>query len=709
MSARLTVLAVLSLLLAAPAWAGNNTYCVGARGECSSAAVVAKHSRWHAHTMVTDGKHCYECFDEVDNTCASNFLRNHPGWSTAGLARCAVLGMAPQDEGVVFHVIGGREIQPPRPKKPPPKKKVTLSGEVYRRSPGPYAVGDTVTFDVRVTAGGKETRPFSGGQLVVTNAAGQEIARVPVRVKGGSATTASAGIKVPAGDIVVRFEPADPSVRSTEQLAGLHTPGMALTVGSCPFRAGLGSTASVVIVGETLEVSGPVTAHTGGPAKASDLTGARVEILLQLDGGLEARFPGRIEGSTIKGTIKAPDIDGSAVTGTISVVGAGAPVICPGPPKPVTVSRAPFTLTATAPAQCWTGQECAATFTVGIGSGPGATRARELLSEPELEVIAKVGGDRVSFDGTAAGGTITVRTTPADEGRVTFSLELRTRSETAQADVQSDVAEAITLRLPEEMDLGSVSGGEVADTCVPLDFSASNGAMGARFAVALADPCADCEAELVSVAGGTVYQLPLDDLVIGKDEILQICLRVGRCPTGDDGGEQIVVVTPLEPQFAGQVKRVRIRYTVAGKSSFACWSSALYSVLGVLGLIVFLYGFRRPIPFPPGATILAANDIKKLSRAAPMLLEAQPYGKPGWYRDARVYVDGGGGATRRRGEALFLLVPAGGGVGIVGDGVQRRGRRSRTMEPVELAPGEDAVVMQRGREYQVGNLVLALG
>ena len=695
---------ILTVLAAAPAHAGNNTYCVGARGECSAEPIKKKHGKWHFHTFVTDGKHCYECYDEVDNTCETNFLANHNGWSTSGLGRCLAIGMAPKDEGVKFHVIGGREVTRPRPKKPPPKIPLTLKGFFQPRSPGPYAVGDRVEFDVWVE-NGPERRTFSGGHLVLETYDGKLLEKVPVRVKGGSTKKARVAVEMPAGNVSVRFVPTDPEVRSNERLTGVDSPTNGFVVGSCVHRTRVDGPAAVLLVGETLDVTGTVKAASGKPLPAD----ASFTFVLKLDDGLVARFPGTRDGDTVRATVRAPDIDRAAVPGTLSLVATGANTICTGPSRSVTVSRAPFTVSGAAPDQCWTGQECAATFTVGVGSGPGADRARALLAEPELEVIAKVGPDRVAFDGTPAGGTLTLRTTPAREGRVTFSLELRSKGESVQAEVFSDVAEAITLALPEDLDLGAISGGEVGDTCVPLDFSGSNGAVGARFSVSVVDPCADCEAELVSVADGAVYALPLDELTVGKDQILQVCLRVGRCPTGEAGAEQTLLVQPLEARFAGQEKRVRVRYQVAGKGSFACWGWVLYWVGGALLLLFVWYGFRRPVGFPPGASILVASDSKKLRRAAKMLLEEQPGGRKGWYRSARVHVDPGGAATRRSSQALFTLVPHAGGVGIVASGVLAQNKRTRKMEPVEPLPGDRAIALKRGRDYEVGGRVLKLG
>lgn len=709
----LRVFLVLTSLVVASANAqagNNNTYCVGARGECDTAAVNRQHDKWHFHTPVTDGKACYECYDEVDSTCETTFLRSHPDWSTISRSRCRAIGLAPQSEGVVFHVIGGRETVAAKPKKPPRKKKVTLTTEVYRKSPGPYAVGDEVTFHVMVRNSAKDVRAFSGGEIVIRDPQGNELLRAPVRVKGGSAKTASVTVKVPAGELDVQFEANDPTLRSDEVLAGFAPNTMGLIVGSCRYRGALTGPPALVLIGETLDVVGSVQAHSGGPARASELAGARLELLLQLDGGLEARFPAVLADDRITGTIKAPDIDPTSVKGVVSVVSEGEPVICPGASLAVTISKAPFALTGTAPETCWTDLECAATFTVGVGTGPAAAKARELLSQPELEVIAKIGGDRVPFEGTPAGGTITLRTTPGTEGRVTFSVELLSRGESTAAQAQSDVAEAIRVQLPEEVNLGAIGGGDLASTCQPLDFSGSNGAMGAVFSVELADPCPDCEARLVTLANGLQEDLPLRKIIIGKDQVLPICLVVGRCPTGEAGGEQTLLIKPLEARFAGQETRVRVRYSVAGKGSFACWGWLLWWALGGLGLIVIWYGFRRPQGFPPGASVLLAQDQKKLRRAAKVLLEDQPGGRKGWYRSARVYFTSDGAVTTRRSEAAVTFVPAGGGVGAVTrTGLLRRDPRTRKMEPVEPLSGDASVVLSRSREYEAGSLVLKLG
>lgn len=90
---------LLSSLFADTAAAAPNTYCVGGFDRnsraCNSPQVRAQHRQWHFHNYVTNGMHCFECWDEHDSSCESDFLRNNRGtWREADRNACARLGAA---------------------------------------------------------------------------------------------------------------------------------------------------------------------------------------------------------------------------------------------------------------------------------------------------------------------------------------------------------------------------------------------------------------------------------------------------------------------------------------------------------------------------------------------------------------------------------------------------------------------------------------
>ncbi len=713
--AGLGLIALLAALAPGPSFAGNDTYCVAApgpfltAGECGSDAVVAMHDRWHFHMFVTDGAACYQCFDERDNTCETDFLRTHPGWLPASGKSCAVLG-GPEDASVRFHVIRGQDVAAPLT--PPSARPVFVTTEVSPRTRGPYAVGDEVVFDVRVQVGPGELRPFDQGTLVLTDArAKEELARLPVTNLGDGRGEVRATLPR-AGSIRATFEVGQAGLRAGEQETRRDITKHMLEVGACHVRVSpSGRTGALFLGGDLIEVTGAITDGAGAPLPPTALSGRTGRVVLQRADGSELTAPVAIDEGGLRGALVAPTLPGGTEAALVHLLVDGEPAVCAGAPVSVTLSHLPLSLTATAPPVCWTERDCGIVFDLGRPSGGAAqARAQELLDDPGLEVLARLGGQRVTP--RRAGDRFTVSVVPTAEGRVHAELELLwsgARSLRAEAGV--DVRESIALVLPDAVDLGEVSGAvAIEETCVPLSFAGGKGALGAAFAVELAEPCGSCEATLVSAVGGQVYELPLSEIVVGADRALPLCLRVARCPTGSDGGSLELVVRPTEPLFAGQVRRVRVDYRVASRGALDCWGWLLPWLLGLVVAVFVVLGFVRPVGFEPGSAVRIAGSEKGLQRAPRLLLEEQPGGRPGWYRSARVHIDPGGAATHRSRSALMTFVPSPGGVAVRSStGLLRQDRRTRKMDPVDGAGQRGGAPLQRGRVHQVGDLWLKVG
>lgn len=700
MSLRLGLLLVVLGLLPGLARAGNDTYCVssgttyGDPGACGSDEVRAQHARWHFHCNVTDGSDCYQCFDERDNTCETDFLRNNPGWSAVSRTKCMVLG-APPTEQLKFHVVAGKDVTSAMT--PAPPRLVTVETRVETTGRGPFAVGDTVQFRPKALVGG-ELRPGVEGTLVVTDpATGEELSRLPVDGTGPASI-----ILDRVGELEVRFEPRG-ALRGGEEEAKSFIHRRTLRIAGCGTRTHVRGVGGLYLAGDAVEVSGELTDARGDPLPSRQLQGG--QFVLRYETGREETVAAVLAGGAIRASIPVPDELGPA---SIQLVAPADDTVCPGDALSINVSAMPLSVVPEAPAVCWTGRPCRLPFVVQrpVAEGPAAARAAELLADPGLEVLARLSGQRVTPERGL--DTYVIETIPAREGTLHADVELLwdgTRSVSGAASVE--VRESIELVVPSDLALGDVPGGDIEGSCVPLSFDGSRGALGSRFSVRLAEPCASCEAELVSVVDGQVFGLPLDEIVLGEDHALPICLRVGRCPTGDEGATRELIVTPLEPLFADQERRVSVSFSVARRSALDCWAWLLWWILGGLAVVFVAYGWIRPQGFEPGTSVRLAGSEKHMRRAPRLLLEEQRGGKKGWYRSARVRIDGGGAPTTRRREAAFTFVPHAGGVGVRGAAVLRQDRRSRRFEPVEAVAG--VVGLQRGRQYEIAGMLVKLG
>jgi hypothetical protein len=183
---------------------------------------------------------------------------------------------------------------------------------------------------------------------------------------------------------------------------------------------------------------------------------------------------------------------------------------------------------------------------------------------------------------------------------------------------------------------------------------------------------------------------------------LDVCLEVPRCAADVSPPAAVLHVTPLTPEFASQATTVRLRWRVEARSPLACHGFWLLPALGSLGAVVLLAGFTRPARFPPGAAVRIAGSERGLRQAASVLLRACPGSSPGFFRDARLGMQGDGNVTGRvRGAAVVLRAVQGGGVVLAGNGpVERQDRRTSKWEPVDdLASGH---VPSPGTLYRAG-------
>jgi len=757
-------IAVATFGLAGPAEAdqlAGETYCVGPRGNpdaCNTPAVLKKHAGkcWHDHgealfgpgNAYTDGKRCYICYDECDSTCDIVFLRDHPHWSAVTTMVCGTrMPWAPISEGVKHHVINGRDEKPPPPPPPPKPKEVRLSGEVGTASRGPFAVGDSVDLELTVQGPSGTRRGFGQGEVILRNGEGKVVYRQKVDAGGKSRLTVTIPLEN-EGRLDAEFSPDRRGIplAADEKLSrDPKSSPLALTVAACRYRARIVDPPAVTLPGRPIRVSVWVVDDSSGlPVTTRDYQGPPVDVQLHVPGGDDIVVRALPEGGEWRATVDIPEIEGNSVSAVLSASGqsAGA-ALCSDDSAPLEIASLGVSLGATAPPQCYLTTSCRVSWSVtSPSSGSGADIARAFLSSAVVE--GYVGKEKLDLQGSATSGVFSAAVVPEHTGTAFFRLKLRSGGDVVESRVAVEVREDIRLVLPEVLDLGVLSGGsDWEDTCVPLDFSGpgSRGALLAPFSVEL-EELADCDCQgqptLATTLldpdageGGLWVQKAVKEAVglpplfnfestgallenEGLQEIegrpaMAVCLAgLGRCPSASGAEERTLVFRTTVPEFADQVARVRLRYSVEKRSFLACWADILSLLAAGLAGLFVLYGFIRPNSFSPSDRIRIAGDTRSLARAPHVPLREFPGGRRGWYRSARASVGAGGARLRSPRRAQFVLwaTPAG-PVLRSRLTVEARDPRSRKMQPVDVPDG--GLLLRSGVVYQVGEMFVRMG
>lgn len=737
----------------------GDTYCVGPRGApdaCNSPEVRRQHhpTCWHDHgealhgpgNAYTDGKLCYVCYDECDSTCDLVFLSANPGWEVVPELLCGGrLPWAPLSEGVQHHVIDGNPVKLPRPPPPQEPEEVVLRSEIRAASGGPFAAGGSLDLDISLRGPGGPPRAFGRGQLIVTDAAGQEVTRQSVDAAGKSTLRVALTLER-EGAFKARFAPdiRDIPLGPDEKLSAAPSElSLDLAVATCTYRARLIDPPVVTLPGRPLPVAvWVVDGVTGNPVSPTDYRGPPVSVTLRLPGGLDVVVAAEVRAGEWHASLDVPELEGGPVSAQLSASGAAEGIaICSESVAVVEVASLGVSLSVSAPPRCYLTKPCDVTWTVSSPeSGPAAELARAFLGAAEIE--GSVGGQPLEIRGSLASGRFDATVIPDHVGMAFFRLEIRAGEDAVDVIATVDVRPDIVLSLPPVIDLGELVGGsDWEDTCVPLDFSApgNQGALLVPFVVELEqeEDCA-CEGRptlaltmLDPAAGLWVAEvteepatLPalynfeaqggLEDneaLLAGAEgrPAMAVCLSgLGRCPSAGEGVVRTLVIRPAVPEFADQVARVQLRYRIADRSFMACWGDVvgLFSA-GFFGLFV-LYGFIRPHSFSPADRIRIAGDDRGLARAPKVPLRQFPAGRRGWYRSGRASVGAGGARLRSPRRAIFVVraTPAGPMLSSRG-GLRMQNARTRRSEVIEGS--SEGVLMRTGVVYEVGDLFVRMG
>lgn len=394
------------------------------------------------------------------------------------------------------------------------------------------------------------------------------------------------------------------------------------------------------------------------------------------------------------------------------------------------------------PEVCYVGRPCVVSFKiVAPDSGRVAEEARLFIESAEVTTL--VGAEEVVHAGGLEQGVVRIEYRPERAGNAFFRMLLRSQEELIEESAGVVVREAVRLSAPSELSLGVVTAGvSWEETCVPLDLEVSSmGLFLTPLEVSLED-VEDCECTGdLSLAMTTLdpsrgegglwihqiterptilpelYRFEARGGLVGNEGVSGIQGRLGmavclsglpRCPKGTGvEGRRLRLRSGL-PEFAEEEAMVTIRYEVAERSTWSCWSGLAYGSAAGLAALFVLFGFTRPHSFAPSDRIAVAGSLRALSRANSVPLENFPGGSPGWYRSAQVAIGAGGArlSSARRALLVIRARPAGPEL-IACQPLQIRNRRTRRMEPAERS-GEPRL-LRSGEVYQVGDLYVRVG
>lgn len=722
---------------ALPGVAHADTWCVGGYtgrppnvvAACNSPAVRARHPRWHEHMWVIRNGECMVCYDEVDNTCETDFLRRHPNFQRVVIptAQCRQSNTGDQ---VFRHIIRGEDVTraprnrpdttpprqpnrpdaapPPPPPPPPPPAPVAYTPRVDAISPGPYAAGDTITLtgSLRAPDGSIKTPP--GGTFTITTDDGQTV-RVPATVNRNG--TLSARVKLPAAaNLRVTFTPDAPRLDPHESVRTGTSAARGITVSACAYRANItspGKGASPV-ADQAVPLDVEVVGMDGKPA-----TPAGLSLRYTLSHDAESTEI-RASGTTASWT---PSQDQVGKTFEIAAGGTAGPrQVCPGTTVTVEVTELGIGLDPTdLPDTCFEGLRCEGTARMVRPDG-GRARARvdALLSDPATTIRITDGPD-VLYDGPVR---------PDDRYAVGITPD-RIRTSTWIVTVQGPdgdvdlpqhditVRKPLELKLPEVLDLGTITAGTpFTRACKQLDFSASQDVFEHEWQLEVRG-AESCDAQPVIAFEnlfGAADRLPLSPAVqvraLDVDRPwLDICLHAPGCAAEDAPPDVILTVTPLTPAFRAQAREVRLTWRVEGASFLACTGWWLLPLLGLLLALFVIYGWIHPHRIPPTVAVRVASSPGNLRRVSAVSLSTLPGAGAGWYRHAQLGLQGSGDLNRQTRTAMVVFRATAAGVMLTGSFELQNPRTRRFERPDDSQTGHPPA---RAGIYRAGDVYFSV-
>lgn len=184
---------------------------------------------------------------------------------------------------------------------------------------------------------------------------------------------------------------------------------------------------------------------------------------------------------------------------------------------------------------------------------------------------------------------------------------------------------------------------------------------------------------------------------------LAVCGSTHHWCCGKDGQVQVLVKGPgtATPRTSATLPTT---YQVEGAGFIRCHWLIWATIAAVIFLLWFIYGWIKPHNFEATVAVTVAGSQAGLRRAGEQILRELPGGKSGFYRNAKLCLNGAGDVLRKPPKAAMVLEAGPGGHTVFrkAAGLEYRDRRTRkwkTLQPDELGDGYNAGVI-----YRLGDL-----
>lgn len=376
------------------------------------------------------------------------------------------------------------------------------------------------------------------------------------------------------------------------------------------------------------------------------------------------------------------------------------------------------------------------TFELAVPRGGGAVAygvilkyelGAEILSAPTrakvgetIDVVARINWKGGTFndpaffgaDGFAATlrlGDVEAPLTVKDDG--TFAATLTVGGAPGPARLEARFANR-WITLVGERDLTVEEWVPLELKVAPVDFGAWTGARGESRRCVDVDLAGSLNADKVPleaiVAGlGGGYRLELPSPVTVTDGKVRACLVAPGCCEAAPAGATLTL-RGADPHYHPGAVTVPLAYRVEPTPFLTCWWPYLAAAAGAIALTIIVVGFVRPRDFDKEEVLRLAKAEPALARASGRRLRDLPGGKRGFYRDARIALDGAGNAVRATaGAALILRAAKGDPVVTARGGLEEKDPRTRKFVPIDPAKGP--IYLRRGVIYRCGEFVFRLG
>jgi len=318
----------------------------------------------------------------------------------------------------------------------------------------------------------------------------------------------------------------------------------------------------------------------------------------------------------------------------------------------------------------------------------------EFFSGDNFRVTAKIGDETVSLT-HAGGGMFTGTWTPADDSdasrqaiaEVVFENDWMQKSATQPLTITPP---PYSVMLTGPLDLAPVpSLWKTSKLCGTLSLAGSKSIDSVEL---------NCTVDGGPMSVGFTCERS------GPEE-LTVCAETRRWCCGPTGEVTVTAAGPngKPPRTADSEP---VTFTVDNPGFLRCYWLPISLALFTAFMGWFIYGWVRPYRFDPNATVTLAGSEKGLRRATPQNLEECPGGKRGFYRNARLCINGAGDMVKKPKQAALIVEASKNQTSIFkkAAGIEQRDRRTRKWElltPEDLGDG-----FIPGTLYRMGDLYI---